>query len=178
MTAPGEPPASPLPDPIPVEVRQSPRVHLPCQDLLYRGPYEALVAPVDPAGDQQTASLCWPQDHAWCVATEIDLPWTYVAGPAGLIESVAADARLEALPAGPHDPLTRIEDWITRWAHQPTADLFAAGEATIARRCGIRTAEQSGLHRPAPERLDYRVDGVRASDSNDRLGQRRESSHL
>jgi len=44
-----------------------------------------------------------------------------------------------------------------------------------ARRCGIRTADQPGLDKPAPERLDYRVGRGRAPGSDDRLEQRRES---
>ncbi len=73
----------------------------------------------------------WPADRAWCVATEIDLAWTYVAGPAGLIDALLADSRLEALPARPDDPLTRVEDWVSGWAEQAADDLLATGEATI-----------------------------------------------
>ena len=39
---------------------------------------------------------------------------------------------------------------------------------SAARRCGIRTAEQSGLHRPAPERLHYRAGRGREPDPDDR----------
>jgi hypothetical protein len=46
-----------------------------------------------------------------------------------------------------------------------------------ARRCGIGTADQPGLRGPATERLRYRVDRVRMG-TDDRLGQRLESSHL
>jgi hypothetical protein len=47
----------------------------------------------------RSANLWWPDDRAWFVATEIDYAWTYVGGPAELIERVLADDRLEALPA-------------------------------------------------------------------------------
>ncbi len=47
-----------------------------------------------------------------------------------------------------------------------------------ARRCGIRTPDQSGLYRPAPKRLHHPGGRVRASGSDDRLEQRRESRHL
>jgi hypothetical protein len=147
LTAAGEQPSAALPDPVPAEVRQGPRVHLPGRDyLLYRGPVEAVVATVGLGGDEQTANLWWPQDRAWCVASEIDLPWTYVGGPAGLIESLVADARIEGLPAGPHDSLTRVEDWVTRWAQQATTSLFAAGEATITT---SRGTVHASLTRPA-----------------------------
>jgi hypothetical protein len=121
-----------LPDPIRAAVRQGPRVRLPARDyLLYRGPVEAAVATVGLAGDQQTANLWWPEDRAWCVATEIDLPSTYVGGQAGLIERLVSDDRIEALPAGPEDNVARVEDWVVRWAAQATTDLLATGAAVI-----------------------------------------------
>ena len=39
-----------------------------------------------------------PAHRAWCVASEIDLLWTYVGGPRGLIDTILADDRIEALP--------------------------------------------------------------------------------
>jgi hypothetical protein len=42
-------------------------------------------------------SIWWPQDRAWCVTTEVDFCWTYVAGTQMCIEDVVTDARLEAL---------------------------------------------------------------------------------
>ena len=60
----------------------------------------------------QCPSLWWPADRAWCVATDVDLPWTYVGGPRGLIDAIAADRRIEALPASPGDPVSRVEDWV------------------------------------------------------------------
>src|SRR5262249_60683685 len=100
----GEPPETilpPSPDPVPPAVRDGPRVRLPNRDyLLYRGPAEAIVAPANLAGTRgQCANLCWPADRAWCVASEIDLMWTYVGGPRGLIDAVLADNRTQALPA-------------------------------------------------------------------------------
>ncbi len=90
-----------LPDPVPAAVRDGPRVELPNRDyLLYRGPVEAALATVSLSGGDQVANLWWPQDRAWFVATEIDLAWTYVGGPAGLIGQLISEARIEALPAG------------------------------------------------------------------------------
>jgi hypothetical protein len=137
MTPVGESPVR-LPDPIPPPVRRGSRVHLPNRDyLLYAGPVEAVLETAGLAGDEQTANLWWPADHAWCVASEIDLAWTYVAGPAGLIERLVADERLETLPAGPEDPLTRVEDWITTWVTEATTSLFVTGEATITTSRGM-----------------------------------------
>jgi hypothetical protein len=79
------------------------------------------------------------------VATEIDLPWTYVAGPAGLIGQLIADDRIEALPAAPADPLTRVENWVAAWAEEAAAGLLQSGEAVITT---SRGTVQSWLDRP------------------------------
>lgn len=46
-------------------------------------------------------NLWWPEDRAWCVATEVDFCWTYVAGTRSSIDAVLADEGLEALEAHP-----------------------------------------------------------------------------
>jgi hypothetical protein len=146
LTPPGET-AARLPDPVPATVWRGPRVHLPCRDyLLYTGPVAAVSAaaahpddtadwaaahPDDTADWPVTPNLWWPADRAWCVATEIDLSWTYVGGPAGLIAGILGDERLEALPAEPGDPLTHVEAWVTSWVDEATTQLLASGQAVI-----------------------------------------------
>lgn len=44
----------------------------------------------------QSANLWWPDDRAWCVATEIDFMTTYIAGTAEAIAAIVARADLEA----------------------------------------------------------------------------------
>jgi hypothetical protein len=145
LTRPGEP-SVPLPGPIPEAVLQGPRVHLPGRNyLLYAGPVEAAAAVEPVAGSYQTANLWWPADHAWCVASEIDLAWTYVGGPVGLIERLLADGRIEVLPAGPDDPVNRTEDWVTAWVEEATARLVSTGEAVITTSRGTVEAR---LERP------------------------------
>lgn len=41
----------------------------------------------------------WPDDRAWCVATEIDLVSAYVGGAASCLDEVAARRAVEALRA-------------------------------------------------------------------------------
>jgi hypothetical protein len=160
LTPAGEP-SVPLPDPVPEPVRHGPRVHLPNRDyLLYTGPAEAVLATGPLSGNDQTANLWWPDDRAWCVASEIDLAWTYVGGPAGLIERLLADGRIEALPAGPGDPLTRVEGWVTRWVDEATARLLASGEATITT---SRGTVHAWLERPSWRRRGM----LRTSSSGD-----------
>jgi hypothetical protein len=68
----------PVPPVLPAEVLNGPRVQLPGRDdLLFAGPLAAApeVGWAHPLGGffPQSPNLFWPQDHAWCVASEIDL---------------------------------------------------------------------------------------------------------
>jgi hypothetical protein len=72
--------------------------------LLYRGPIETAAAYCrEPTS--QSPNLWWPEDRAWCVASEIDLHSTYVGGPQAMADQVLRDERLEALPAEISDPI-------------------------------------------------------------------------
>jgi hypothetical protein len=93
-------PGVPVPDPIPAAVRQGSKVYLADHDyLLYAGPVEAVAAMAPMPDMDQTPCLWWPDDRAWCVASTIDLPWTYVGGPAGLIERILEPAEPGGLTA-------------------------------------------------------------------------------
>jgi hypothetical protein len=48
---------------------------------------------------RRSPSLWWPDDRAWCVATEVDFAWTYVGGSTRAIARVLTSPKLEALPA-------------------------------------------------------------------------------
>ena len=108
-----------LPDPVPEAVRNGARVRLAERDyLLYTGPVEAITAPAE-IGHGQCANLAWPTDHAWCVASEIDLACTYVAGSTALVDVLLADGRIEVLPADPDDPIDRVEAFVVELVGQP-----------------------------------------------------------
>jgi hypothetical protein len=104
---------------IPPEVIALPRVELPQRDyFLLSGPLNAIVdrEMVAGASDEghpgiefvsQPPSIFWPEDKSWCVATEIDLDSTFVAGSAELIADVLDDPSLETWPARPEDRI----DW-------------------------------------------------------------------
>jgi hypothetical protein len=51
------------------------------------------------AGWRDGPNLWWPDDRAWCVASEIDLAYTYVGGSRELIEEILEHPALEALPS-------------------------------------------------------------------------------
>jgi hypothetical protein len=141
-----EPGSGRRPDPVPADVRGGSRVELPNRHyLLYGGPVEAALATVGLSGGHQVANLWWPQDRAWFVATGIDLAWTYVGGPAGLISQLLAGTRIEALPAAPDGELGGIEDWVTAQAAQTAGQLLSSGEATITTSRGTLRAS---LERP------------------------------
>jgi hypothetical protein len=59
-------------------VASAPKFHVPQRSYhLLSGPIEAATESVS-EHIEQSASLWWPDDHAWCVATEIDFNTTYI----------------------------------------------------------------------------------------------------
>jgi hypothetical protein len=79
----------------------APRLALPDRTyLLLAGPLDSArtVAEHAPGGfpGTQSPQLVWPEDRAWCVATEIDLDSTVVGGTRAVVDAVLADPGLEA----------------------------------------------------------------------------------
>ena len=91
-----------IPPAFPPHVLTGPRVSIPARDyLLFRGPLSqaaqwgaADLVPGMPR-ELNSPNLMWPVDRAWFVATEIDLPWTGIAGTAGLIDDLLAATGLD-----------------------------------------------------------------------------------
>ncbi len=76
-----------------------------------RGPLSAALETVyGVTWHYQSASIWWPDDRAWCVATEVDFDWTYVGGSTECIAAVLGDPDLEALPARISDGVTYASD--------------------------------------------------------------------
>lgn len=82
-----------------------PRVMLPGRNyILFQAPIsEAL-------GWADGPNLWWPDDHAWCVASEIDFPYTYAGGSQDLIDAIVKDPAIEALPATDTDGISYASD--------------------------------------------------------------------
>jgi len=57
-----------------------------------------------------SASIWWPDDRAWCVATEVDFDWTYVGGTTECIAAILSSPDLEALPARITDGVSYASD--------------------------------------------------------------------
>jgi hypothetical protein len=92
------------------------RVEMPARRMvLLRGPL-ADAAEVSMADWpwQQSPSLWWPADRAWCVATGVDLSSTYLGGGRPCIEAVAAEPGLEVWPVDRDQSLTSDSDTVNR----------------------------------------------------------------
>jgi hypothetical protein len=73
-----------------------PRLMLPHRAyFLFLGPVSA-VSSLSFGPFQQPPNLWWPEDRTWCVATDIDLSETYLAGTEACIKRAVADPDLEA----------------------------------------------------------------------------------
>ena len=123
-------------DPIPADVLDGPRVTVQRRDyVLYRGSLEMAQAIPD-----QSPNLWWPADRAWCVVSDIALPWTYVGGSAQMIEELLTQPELEALPAGADDPVRSVEDWVMSWVAVGAEDLMRGGHCRIETTRGVVAA--------------------------------------
>jgi hypothetical protein len=81
-------------------ITDHPTLSLPrCEYWLINGPIGLASANMAAEPFEQSANLWWPADRAWCVATDVDLVSSYVAGSADCIAEVLARPDLEALPA-------------------------------------------------------------------------------
>ncbi|MCF8564611.1 hypothetical protein LLE49_07610 [Alicyclobacillus tolerans] len=76
-----------------------PRVQRPQRNyLLYYGG-------IDDAGDlrigehREPPEYWFPDDKFWCVATDVDLYWTYVEGSQACIDAISNSSELESVPA-------------------------------------------------------------------------------
>ena len=81
--------------------KASSRVRAPGRDyLLFRGPLDAVMSFLDRVDGfwGHSPNIWWPEDRAWCVATDIDLFDTYVGGSGECMEAVLSSPALEALP--------------------------------------------------------------------------------
>jgi hypothetical protein len=111
------------PQPVPADLyREKPKGHgtfnLPHREYdLARGSLDDALYGVK--WDYQSASIWWPDDRTWCVATEVDFDWTYVGGSNACIAAVLADPNLEVLPARLSDGVTYDSDRLN-----PTPRLF------------------------------------------------------
>jgi hypothetical protein len=79
---------------------------------LLNGPLAALADSVCHEPFYQTVNLCWPNDKAWCLATDVDLESTYIAASAGCVQALLDDPGLESVACDPTDPIAFSADTI------------------------------------------------------------------
>jgi hypothetical protein len=96
-----------------VVLADAPALALPNREhWLVRGPVELAAANLAAEPAEQSAHLWWPADHAWCVATDIDLMSTYVGGSAACIAELLATPGIEAAPVTPDDGVDFASDML------------------------------------------------------------------
>jgi len=92
--------------------------------------------------DLQTPNLWWSTDHSWCVASEIDLPWTYVGGSSELIARLLADERLETVSASPDDsPWIDIAGWLSDLIEKAVDEVLSSGSVNLTLATGNVTVQ-------------------------------------
>jgi hypothetical protein len=66
----------------------------------------------------RSPNLWWPDDRAWCVATEIDFTWSYIGGSSACTEQILGDPELEAIPTNPQEGnFMQTKEWVKKmWA--------------------------------------------------------------
>lgn len=118
----GHPPEQ-APDPIPSSVRDGPRMRIPGRDyIVYRGHIEEALLWMP--SQHQTPHYWWPQDHAWAVAGDVDLPWSIVAGGSDLLERLVQDTVVEVVPLAESDTLDSQPVWLTAAIERAVQDLI------------------------------------------------------
>lgn len=73
--------------------------------------YYLRTGPVDaPLAWEHPVNLWWPDDRAWCLASEVDLDSTYLGGSRACVARLVAMREVECLPAEPSDGITFDSD--------------------------------------------------------------------
>ncbi len=95
------------------DAREAAHFEVPARDyFLFEGPIEAATETFYEEGRYQSAALWWPDDRAWCVATEVDFESTYIGGSRACIDAIVADQSLEALEVDIHQGITWDSDTV------------------------------------------------------------------
>jgi hypothetical protein len=112
-------------------VSESPVVEVPWRTYeLYEGPVAAATSFATTWF--QSPNLWWPESRTWCVSSEIDLAWTYVAGSRDLIDELLADTDLEVLVASPEDSTwATLPTWLAERVAAATDALLESDSVTM-----------------------------------------------
>ena len=80
--------------------------------FLFRGTLDIIPPLIDAPPWHRSPSLWWPEDRAWCVATDLDLYDTFVGGSPACIERILQCPDLETFPATIDTPVDVSADTI------------------------------------------------------------------
>jgi hypothetical protein len=106
---------------------------------LFAGPLSAVTTSF--SGPLEMAHLWWPEDRSWCVATDIDLMSTYVAGSADCIAGLLEDERLESFPVTVDQSVTWDSDTVNP---TPLAPIAPDGKTRTRRMPWLRGRKPGG----------------------------------
>ncbi len=95
----------------PPSVLEGPKVVVPNREYyLFRGSIgdfgdwgAAEMWPGQPRLEMPDPAFIWPEDHAWCIANDVDPHWAGIAADVSAIDQLVADPRLDVVPADPHE---------------------------------------------------------------------------
>jgi hypothetical protein len=98
------------------DVRGAPTFHLPARDyFLLAGPIEAASESALDGPGHQSPNLWWPDDRAWCVASEIDLDTTYIGCSEACRDEILAETDLETFAVDPATGIDCYSDPLNVW---------------------------------------------------------------
>ena len=103
------------------DIRSAATFRVPGRDyFLLRGPIGAISeSALSHAHYYQSVNIWWPDDRAWCVATEIDLDTTYIGCSEACRDNFLAERELEALEVDPASGITYTSDTINPTPPRP-----------------------------------------------------------
>lgn len=79
--------------------------------FLLRGPLHGALTSISASsvGARPVSGIWWPADRAWFVHTEIDFPWTFLAGSTDLVEEADRRTDLETIRTTFHAIANQLE---------------------------------------------------------------------
>ncbi len=95
--------------------------------VLLRGPLAAAATAFSGRQWPESASLWWPGDRTWCVATDVDLMSTYVGGTRACIDAVLADESPEAYEVSVDQTVHWRSDTINPTPESPPPPVTSRG---------------------------------------------------
>jgi hypothetical protein len=174
LASPGHVATSPPPSPVPIEAKDWPKVRTRHRDyFLYEESLETSFVEAIEVLEGHSPNLWWPDDHAWCVGTEIDLDSTYVGGSKAFIDAILHSDELEAFEVEVTDPtVAPLPDWMNRAVRRAVDELLSSGRAVVETSIGRIQFQMERPNRWRRGVLRYETDheGLRGGSGQSPLG--------